>query len=300
MSGRIVTTKNNIKMEKRQITIYAGAAVLALLLIGLFISLGSNARNKKYLNSERLASEKLLSGKLSVEKELGKLQGEFNSLRQKSDANALLLDETNMKIAESENKINSLTRENRSLRASRNELAELKKFKENLEKESAQLKTDYNRLMSFSKNLQNSIEALEEDKKRLALELENTRKIDPDNFMVTATRGKKTEKIVVRASRAKKLNMIFEVPQSVTEAITFKVVTPSGSVINPDDKAVSWYILENERNFTASLSPVTGEFEKSHQVVFNYASKGKLVRGEYKIQILNNGVNIGNCRIMLR
>jgi len=45
---------------------------------------------------------------------------------------------------------------------------------------------------------------------------------------------------------------------------------------------------------------VIAEFEQSRQVVLNYASKERLAKGEYRIQILSNGNNIGNCRIMLR
>ena len=105
---------------------------------------------------------------------------------------------------------------------------------------------------------------------------------------------------MIRASRTKKLNMTFEVPQSLTETISFKIVTPTGSTINPDDKAISWYFPLDSRNFTASLSSVTGEFEQSRQIVLSYASKVKLVKGEYKIQILSNDNHIGSCRILLK
>jgi hypothetical protein len=154
--------------------------------------------------------------------------------------------------------------------------------------------------MVQNKDLQNTLSSLESEKKGLALQFENAQKVNTDNFMVTATRGKKTERIVIKATRTKKLNMTFEVPQSLTEAISFKIITPSGATINPDEKSLSWKFPLDERNFTASLSGVTGEFEKSRQVVLNYAPKEKLVRGEYKIQILSDGKNIGNCRIMLK
>ena len=105
---------------------------------------------------------------------------------------------------------------------------------------------------------------------------------------------------MIKASRAKKLNLAFEVPQNLTEAISFKVVTPSGKIINADDKSLTWTFPLDSRSFTASLSTTTGEFEQSRQVILNYVPKGKLAKGEYKIQILNDGSNIGNCRIMLR
>jgi myosin heavy subunit len=286
--------------NRQKTIIYVGAVIIALLLIGIFLMLGSNKKNKRNLNNEKIASEKLLSEKLNGEKELTKLQADFSSLKQKSDANTKLLAETNTKIAESEKRINSLSGENRSLRANRKELEDLKKVKADLEKESSRLQSDYEKLLAQNKDLQNSLSSLETEKNNLAIQFEKAMKINTDNFLVTATRGKKTEKIVIKASRTKKLNMTFEVPQSLTEAISFKIVTPSGTTINPDDKTLSWTFPLDSRSLTASLSTVTGEFEQSRQVVLNYAPKGKLVKGEYKIQILCDNNNIGNCRIILK
>ena len=287
--------------DKRQkVMTYVGASIIALLLIGIFITVGSNKRNKINLNNEKLASEKLLSEKLSVEKELAKLQTEFSSLKQKSDANSKMLAEANLKIADSWKKINSLSGENRSLRADRKELEELRKAKADLEKESSQLRSDYDKLMAQNKSLENSLSLLETEKKNLVSQFENEEKVNTDNFLVTATRGKKVEKFVIKASRARKLNMAFEVPKNLTEAISFKIETPSGTIIYPEDKSLTWSFPLDSRNYTASLSTVTGEFEQSRQVVLNYVPKGKLVKGEYKIQILCDGENIGNCRIMLK
>jgi len=279
---------------------YVGAIVIALLLIGLVFTTVSNSKSKRNLNAEKQASEKLLSEKLSIEKELAKLQTDFSALKQKSDANQKLLTETNMKIADNEKKLNSIISENRSLRVNKKELEEMKKLKSDLEKESLELKSDYDKLMSQNKDLQNSLSSLDAEKKNLALQLEKAQMQNTDNFLVTATRGKKNERIVICASRTKKLNMVFEVPQNLTETISFKIVTPSGSTVLPDDKGISWFFPLDSRNLTASLSSVTGEFEQSRQVVLNYISKAKLVKGEYRIQILNDGSNIGNCRIMLR
>ena len=287
--------------NNRQKTVtYVGAIVIALLLIGMVFTTVKISKGKKNLNAEKQASEKLLSEKLSVKKDLDKLQTDFSTLKQKSDANAKLLAETNIKIADNEKKINSLTGENRSLRAIKKELAELNKVKADLEKESNQLKSDYDKLLAQNRDLQNSLSTVEAEKNNLSLQLEKAQIVNTDNFLVTATRGKKAEKFVIKASRTKKLNMAFEVPQSLTNAISFKIVTPSGSIINSEDKALTWTFPLDSRNFTASLSTVTGEFEQSRQVVLNYVPKGKLLKGEYKIQILSDGNNIGNCRIMLK
>jgi hypothetical protein len=281
-------------------TTYVAGAVIAILLIGLILTIGSNARNKKNLASEKLATEKYLTERSAIEKDLAKLKADFSALQQKSDDNARLLSESSLKLEENMKRINTLSGENRSLRTSKNELADLKKTKSELEMEFSRLKSENDRLLAQSSNLQNSLNILEEEKKDLASQFERAQLYNTDNFLATATRGKKNERIVICASRAKKLNMTFEVPQSLTETISFKIITPSGSTINPDDKGISWFFPADSRNLTASLSLVSGEFEQSRQVVLNYSAKEKLIKGEYKIQILSNGNNIGNCRLMLR
>jgi predicted nucleic acid-binding Zn-ribbon protein len=287
--------------ENQQKTwMYIGIVVIVLLLAGVAITINSNLKTKKSLNAEKLSSEKLLSEKLSAEKELEKLKANFSALQIKSDASAKLLAETNLKIAEAQKRINSLTVANRSLNTVKKELEDLQKVKADLEKELAQSKTDYNNLQAKNKELQNTIASLEADMKSLTLKLENALKYNTDNFLVTAVRGKKTEKMVIKATRTKKLNITFEVPKSLTEGISFKIVTPSGSVITPDDKGLSWIFPLDGRNLTASLSAVSGQFEESRQVALTYTAEKKLVSGEYKIQIFCNGNNIGNCKIKLK
>jgi myosin heavy subunit len=279
---------------------YLGAAIIALLILGLIVAIGKNTKNRKSLANEKSISETLLVEKQKFETDLEKLRADLSALRQQSDANEKLFSESRLKIDESDKRINSLTRDNRALRNNASELEELKKTKEELEKEFAQLKSDNDRLLTQTKNLESSINSLEAEKSKLADQVQRTQLYNTDNFLVTATRGKKTERVVICASRAKKLNMTFEVPQSLTEEISFKIVTPTGTTVNSDDTAISWFIRLDSRNFTASLSPVTGEFEESRQVVLSYSPKSKLAKGEYRIQILSNGNNIGNCRMILK
>jgi len=286
-------------MNQRTATYVLGAAI-AILLIGLILAIGSNVKNKKNLASEKLATEKYLSERSAIEKDLTKLKSDFSALQEKSDANGRLLSESALRLDENLKRINALSGENRSLRSNKTELADLKKTKSELEMEFSRLKSENDKLLAMSNDLQNSLDQLEEEKNSLASQFEKARLYNADNFLVTATRGKKNERIVVCATRAKKLNMTFEVPQSLTESVSFKITTPSGTTLNPDDKSISWFFPLNSRNLTASLSSVSGEFEQSRQIILNYSPKEKLAKGEYKIQIVSNGNNIGNCRLMLR
>lgn len=279
---------------------YLGAAIIALLILGLVVAIGKNARTGKSLKNEKTLSETLLVEKQKVESDLEKMKTDLSVLRQQSEANEKLLSESRLKIDESDKRINSLARDNRLLRNSTRELEDLKKTRDELEKDFTRLKSENERLLAQARDLQSSVSSLETEKSKLAGQIEMTQLYNADNFLLTATRGKKTERVVICASRAKKLNMTFEVPQSLTEAISFKIVTPAGSTVNSDDKAISWFVPLDARNLTASLSPVTGEFEESRQVVLSYSPKEKLAKGEYKIQIISNGNNIGNCRMILK
>ena len=286
--------------EKGNTITYVLAGVIALLLVASVYAFVSNSRNKNDLGAEKLKNEKLLSEKLQIERDSEKLKAELSALAAQDEANRKLLEEVNQKIADHERRINALNGENRSLRNVRKELEELQKVKADLEQESQRLRSEYDKLMARSGELQKSIDNLQNEKKEISEQLRQALNYNSDNFLVTAVRGKKKERVVIFASRTKRLNVTFEVPRSLTEEISFRITTPSGQAINPDNKALNWIFPDNGRNLTASLSPLTGEFEESRQVVLTYTAKEKLAAGDYSIQILCNNINIGNCRIRLK
>lgn len=278
----------------------AGIVIIILLLFTSVFAFIANSKNKRNLNSEKLQSESLLSEKLLIQKDLDRIKSELAALQSKNDATERSLAETELKLAEKEKRIASFSRDNNSLIRSRKELSELQKEKADLDLSYANLKLEHEKSLAQNADLQNAVASLETQKKELSDKMKQRELFDSDNFEVYGSRGKKKEKLTFWACRTKKLNINFDVPQSLTEVISFKIVTPSGTTITPDDKALSWSFPSNSQNFTASLSPVTGEFEQSRQVVLTYSSKTKLDKGEYKIQILCNNINIGNCRVKLK
>ncbi len=276
---------------------YIGAAIIALLLLGLILTMVYNSRNKKSLAAEKLNSERLLTEKLTIQTDLERIKQEIASLKLKSDENARLLSDTEAKLTDTEKRMRSLSAQ--SAKKSKAAEEDFQKQKAALEKEYADLKLNYDNQMSVNGNLQKKLSEMEAQTNDLLGKLKMMNTFNSDNFEVVTTRGK-TDRQVVVARRVKKLNVNFEVPQSLTDAISFKIVTPAGTTITPEDKSLSWIFPPNARHLTASLSPVTSEFEESRRVSLTYAPKEKLVGGEYRIQIFSNGQNIGNCRIRLR
>jgi myosin heavy subunit len=298
----IVPDSYNIRiniMNNRTLT-YTLAAVIILLLASTIFLAVSNSGRKKSLNAEKLRSESLLSEKLLVEKELDKLKNEYSALKLKSDTTDRLLAETTQKISDNQKRINSLSAENRSLKNSKKELDELQKVKADLENEAARLKSEYENLLARKNELQSSLTSLETKNRDLSQKLDKALMYDSDNFLVTATRGKTTERVVICSARAKKLNVNFEVPKSLAGKISFRITTPEGTTINPDDKSMSWTFPDKPRDYTASLGMNPGTIEESKQVTLTYARTKRLTKGIYKIELASDGVNIGTCRIQLR
>lgn len=276
---------------------WIGAAIIAILLLGLIFTAVKNSRNKKNLQAEKVNSERLLTEKSTIQNDLDMVKQEISTLKVKSEENARLLSDTETKLADTEKRMRSLSVQ--SARKSKAAEEDFQKQKAALEKEYADLKLSYDNQMSQNGNLQKKLTEMESQTNDLLEKLKMMNTFNSDNFQVMGTRGK-NDKQVICARRVKKLNVNFEVPQSLTETISFKIITPSGTTITPDDKSLSWIFPPDIRNLTASLSPVTSEFEESRKVSLTYAPKEKLVSGEYKIQIFSNSQNIGNCRIRLR
>jgi Skp family chaperone for outer membrane proteins len=285
-------------MGGRSIT-YAGVAVIVLLLFTAGYAFISQSKTKQSLNDEKLRSEKLLSEKLCYEKDLDRLNTDIAELKADSDAGSKLLAETETRLAESENSRNALTREVKSLRATKREFETLKTQKEALDREYAGMQRAHEKLLAENSLMQKSVTELEAGKNDLLEKLNNNELYDADNYIAYGTRGKK-DKLSLRASRTKKLVVNFDVPQSLTEAISFRLTTPSGTTVTPDDKSLSWNVMPDPASYTASLTAVAVESGQSRQVVLSYAPTEKLMEGEYKIGIECNGRNIGNCRLRLQ
>jgi myosin heavy subunit len=278
---------------------YIALAVILLLLVSTSVALIFNSKNKKSLNAEKLRYETVLSEKLQAEKELEKVKNDLASLRSKLAETEKSLSDIKGTVADKEKKLATLSRDSYNYNKAKKELTELQNKMAEIDRQYSGLKSDYDKLMSQNNDLQNSLSQIESQKRDLAAKLEQAEMYNTDNFATYGTRGKK-EKITFYACRTRKLNLNFDVPQSLTEGISFRIITPDGNTITPEDKALSWNVNMDPALFTASLSAITGEFESSRQVNLRYAPKDKLKPGEYKIQILCNTRNIGNCRIKLK
>lgn len=286
--------------NKSKPIIIGSVVFAALLIIALLLTIGSVKKANKSLNDEKLRSEQLTAEKTQLTADLDKTKADLATLKSQYDENEKLLAETKSKLDAAEKRARSLSSQAAAYATAKKELETLQQTKAGLEQQLSSLKSEYDKLLARSNELQAANTRLEQEKKQLEEQLAEARTFDADNMMVTAVRGKTTEKIVAVARRAKKLNIAFDVPKSLTENISFKITTPGGQTLTAENSDISWKITENAGNLTASLSPVTGLFEESRQVTLTYTPSAKLAPGIYSIELLCQNKAIGHCRIKLR
>lgn len=286
--------------NKSKPIIIGSVVFAALLIVALLLTIGSVRKANKNLNDEKLHSEQLTAEKAQLTGELDKTKADLATLKSQYDENEKLLAETKSKLDAAEKRARSLAGQAAAYANAKKELETLQQTKESLEQQLSSLKSEYDRLLARSNELQAANTRLEQEKKQLEEQLAEARTYDADNVMVTAVRGKTTEKIVAVARRTKKLNIAFDVPKSLTENISFKITTPGGQTLTAENSNISWKISENAGNLIASLSPVTGQFEEARQVTLTFTPKDKLAAGIYSIELICKDKTIGHCRIKLR
>jgi len=290
--------KPKIKKEK-----FIAATVVALLVIsmaGMVIYHQSNKTLKSGLKDEKIKSESLLSEKLAFAKEIEKLKSDIQAWMGKSQKADRLLEDANARISGMEKTMAGLRRENAALASLRNELNELRSIRKDLESQ----------LAALDQSNKNNLKQLDEFRTELALvkaerdDLKFNQKARVENltddFRLETTRGKKKQKLTVNAARTKKLVVSFEIPESMSSDVNFNIITPQGKTIKSNDPRLTTQFIEDNRNLTASLSPVSGEFEISRRIEMTYTPDSKLEPGVYKINILQKDNKVGSCQLRLK
>jgi hypothetical protein len=281
-------------MENRNI-VYTGGGVIMILLFLTIFGFVSNAKNKNNLENEQLQTENLTRHLQQVLDERDSVIFELKSLSTENDSVNRMLAESEDRVAMGSRRISSLSRDNKELTGVREEFEELQKSKAELDNTYADLQLKHKEVLAQNNELQNSLKATETQRSDVMGRFEYATLYNADNFLVTATRGAK-DKVVACASRAKRLNASFEVPQNLTDSITYNIETPSGTIINPE----AYIFPENDHNLTAGLTGLNQVINNPRKVRLTYDVEDKLEKGEYKIQFISNGNNIGNCRLILR
>ncbi len=287
-------------MKTKTLTL-AGSAIIAILLITTGVALITNSRNKRNFNEEKVQNLSLVSQKMQVVNDLDKAKSDLVALTSKEEKVNKSLADAEARLALDGRKLTHLSIENASLVKDRNELVQLQKSKRDLDNAYSDLKLEYQTALSRVKNLENSEILLDAEKTDLISKLQTSEKDRIDNVELYGSRGNRADKLTFVARRTRKLNINFDSPLGKSDQINYKIITPSGTIINPEDKSSAWVVIDHSKqDMTASLSSVSAEPEISRKLELRDNSKSKLKPGEYTIQFFSNNKNIGNYKLKLR
>jgi len=285
-------------MDKLKSTkIALGVAVV--LLLGAIAWGGWNVREnrglEKSLDQEKLRVEALLSEKLLVEKDLAANEEKIGELFRKNEMLARQLEE-----AGNANKL-----KDGSIQQLQSQVGSNKKKYADLLASNTQLE---NRLTLLGQQ----IKQMQDDKLAASIEQESLRsQVDNlkrelamahsayyDRALVETTRGK-NDKLVVKASRAKKLKATIMIPGNLKE-VQFQIFDPSGNLISAsaDNGTLAVQITDGDHTVASATNSSTGQTYKQAEMTF--LPKKKLVKGIYRIEVLSENLTVGSLQMRLR
>jgi peptidoglycan hydrolase CwlO-like protein len=276
------------------------SAILVLILIAALIGIGifytNNKTLTKSLNYEKLKTEMMLSEKLALQKEIDSYKNQINSLSGKNADLDILLAETSLKLKEKEAQLNQFKRENGNIKTLKKQLADLEQMKNNFDNQVAILNETIRKLNKEKDALNETITSLEKENKELTSNLEILTSMTTDNYLVETTKRK--DILTVKAKRAKKITMSFNVPENMVENISFKLTKPDGKQVDGKGNGIAYKVVNEDEGLTASLSG--GTIKVSKKIEMTYEPKEKQKPGIYKIEMYNNSKYIGACNVKLR
>ncbi|MGE5394119.1 MAG: hypothetical protein ACM3P1_05195 [Candidatus Saccharibacteria bacterium] len=284
---------------KREKTILSTAVILllmALLGIGYFYS--ANKSITSILNKERLNAEKALSEKLELDKEIELFKNRVNALSGQNAEMDKMLAQTNQKLSEKENQLRRIYRENGNIKELKKQVAELNQMKKDFDAQVLSLNEMIKSLNKEKNALNQTIASLQNENKQLATNLDILSSMSSDNFLVETTRKK--DKLTVMAKRTRKMTVSFNVPNNVSENISFRIIKPDGSKVDGKDNGVAYRVVNPEEGLTASTSAVLETVKVSRKIEMTYQPKDKQKPGIYKIEMYNGDKYIGACNVKLR
>lgn len=286
------------KIEKTQVFAAGITVLLFAALIGIFYLYDSKNTIGQMLDDFKLKSERLLSEKLQLDKQIGDLKREFNALEGKNADLDKMLANAQKKISEKEAEISHINWDkNRSAKLQK-ELDELNKIKADLEKQMNQYLASLNRSEAEKKALEESLATLRSENAELGKRFAVLSAWNPNNYRVETTKGKH-DKLTAIAKRTKKVTVGFDVPQQMVTNIRFEITNPEGDLVTSNDKSLTFRVLENEANLYASVYNLKN-VDVTERIEMTYKPQESLQPGIYKIDVYDGKNYVGSCQIRLR
>ena len=289
--------------SSRESRVAIGVTLLFLLAMGFAIFYFSDGRNlKKDLTSEKVKSEKMLSEKLALSKELDKLKNEIDSYKGKNASLDKSLADLKSKLQKKEAEFNRMAAN--SSPNYKKQFQELQAIKADLDKTLARLNEELSALQSENNDLRTSLAMMEANNEQLAVNNKNLTRMIVNNLEAEAQ--KKNNKLTVNAKKTKEIILAFEVPVSMSEQLKFNIVFPDGKQVASNNSKNITYAV-NHKDFVFSDAEVVASTQNlfvksddSKQIALSYKADSKLKPGTYQIDIYSENEYLGSCRMKLK
>lgn len=282
----------------RQRMVIAALALLTLTGIGTAVYFGSeNAALGRSADEAKLTSERLLGEKLQLEKQIAELGGRLST---KSEA----LTESERKEEDLKRRVEQALARAKGLEGSARKSKDLERQVAELRKTKEQLELTLATNASLEHDLRDQLERTAKERDEFATELAEHKAGAQmvNNAEVDALRGKKG-KLTVMARRAKEIRMAFDLPGSMAQGASFKIIAPDGHNYSGADPAISMSLetMEPEPFAAVDLMPeALSDTDRAARVHLKFTPTEKLQPGTYRIDVMAGGEYLNTVLLNLR
>ncbi len=290
--------------------IIIGVLSAAVLGLGIY-SVADHSKSGDQIQQQQTQLAKVTDEKSSIQSNFDASLARLDSMGTVTKGLENKLTASNDEIAKSKAEIRSILNKKN---ATAGELAKAKKLIAGLNEKITIMEADVARLTQENQTLTADKVALTADKEKLTTDLTVTtsakqeleKKVDvastlnATNIRVTPIniKGEGKEKVSTTAKRVDKLLISFDVDNRIAQAgstdVFVMITGPDGQVITNDTSGSGMFTTreEGDKKFTAKV-PVDVETAKRKNVEFGFIPGTSFQKGNYKVQIYQNGFLIG-------
>ena len=294
-----IIKKSSSRWTARKVAVLTTILCVAAL-SGILILQDKNWDLDKALNETRIQQEKLMGEKLQLEKSVAKFKSELAKMA--SDKNGMAT-----KLSEQLAQLEQMEKENKRYRSTAAKVEALKKEKAQLEAMMKEVERDMAKMNSTIGDLtaENARYKLENkdllaSNSKLTSQVNDFQEVAINNALVEAVQGKKKQRLTVVAKRTKGLKMEVDLPASMTENLTLKVIDPQGKPLTDSDGTANISEVLNDGTLTASLTMMEGELVAAKRMKLEFSPKKKMTQGTYTLEVSNGKKSLGKIQVKLR
>jgi hypothetical protein len=282
-------------INRNRALLFGGLSAAIIFSGGMILK--NRSLNKEMIGT-KIVSEALYSEKLNLDKSVARFKNDLNAANGKNAELDKKIAGFNQQLDTRQRELNKLIAENVSLRSIKVKMSELKQLYNKLNTDLITQRSDYDKLKSENSNLSGQLAQVSKDRDELVANNKILRALSSNNHRIEAVRGK-NNKLMVRACRAQKLILSFDLPGNVAGNLSFKIVTPDGKQITTrDNKSSLVNISETKDNFFAQVKELGVVGTKQVELV--YLPSEKLSKGVYKFEVYKDSQYIGSSAVRLR